>query len=390
MANEKKKTKIQSDVEETLMSLINEAADDPSAVPIESPDEAESHWQSLQSITISKNIENLNNSTLIKNIKKINNKKDRPEGLDISEPKIEKFQSYKPEISGLINEEKSESIQSHAPQLSQLNLKTMNSNPGDLDKTIVATQFAEVPQSIDPYQLSNEQELKKAIEVNNNQNNLNKYDDENQKFENKNEQVIPLFVNKVVDDKIIKTEQLKLAHTRITQLEKEVEELRLDNEKLATAANILETKNLEMSEYKIKSEKIIESLEIKNIEEIKIFKNQLESTKEELKNLKIKNSELENRLAQDIRLSKSRERELENRLELLKLEKSSLASSKDEMLLRLKKDIDQLRYDLEVYKKKNIDLQKNIELNEDQIRRTIRALRLALTSLEVADENKSN
>jgi hypothetical protein len=56
--------------------------------------------------------------------------------------------------------------------------------------------------------------------------------------------------------------------------------------------------------------------------------------------------------------------------------------------LNLKRQIDHLQFEVEGYRKKTSELQKTIEANDDQIRRTVRALRLALTNLEVSEEPK--
>lgn len=183
-------------------------------------------------------------------------------------------------------------------------------------------------------------------------------------------------------------DQIRIAQNRISQLEKEIETLKWDNEKLGYAAQLLQKKCDELSFQKEKMEGNFESFEVKLSEENKLLKSKLDKKRDENKELKIKNQDLESRLAQDVRRSSGRERELENRLELIKMEKISLVASKDEIILNLKRQIDQLQFEVESYRRKTSELQKAIDSNEEQIRRTVRALRLALTNLELSEESK--
>ena len=84
-----------------------------------------------------------------------------------------------------------------------------------------------------------------------------------------------------------------------------------------------------------------------------------------------------------------RERELENRLELSKMEKVALVRTKDESILELKRKIDLMSVELDNYKTKCIELNQKIESNQEQFSRTVRALRLALTNLEANEHTLS-
>jgi DNA-binding XRE family transcriptional regulator len=72
-------------------------------------------------------------------------------------------------------------------------------------------------------------------------------------------------------------------------------------------------------------------------------------------------------------------------LELSKAEKTTLLRSKDENILELKRRTETLESEIENYQNKIIELGQKLELNQDQFARTVRALRLALTNLEVSD-----
>lgn len=190
-----------------------------------------------------------------------------------------------------------------------------------------------------------------------------------------------------VDASLVQAENLKLAQQRILELEKEVEFLRAENEELGSAGEIIRARADELSVR-------ISSLEKEKIEiqesaqsEIIILKGNLQYKESEVAKARIKVEELETRLKSDFKKIRVRERELENRLELLRAEKSALVRSKDEYILEQKRKIDQLSQELDNYRKKCLELNKTIEANQDQVKRTERALRLALTNLEAKEEN---
>ena len=67
------------------------------------------------------------------------------------------------------------------------------------------------------------------------------------------------------------------------------------------------------------------------------------------------------------------------------MEKEALLRSKDDAILDLKRKLDQLNHDQEAYRQRVAELNSRVESNNDQFARTVRALRLALTNLEVND-----
>ena len=82
-----------------------------------------------------------------------------------------------------------------------------------------------------------------------------------------------------------------------------------------------------------------------------------------------------------------RERELEHRLEIVKLENQSLLTSKDKMILDLKRQIDQLTHETDYGKQKTQELFTQYKEKQETIRRVVRALRIALTILEGDEDN---
>ena len=56
--------------------------------------------------------------------------------------------------------------------------------------------------------------------------------------------------------------------------------------------------------------------------------------------------------------------------------------NKDDIILDLKRRIDQLTTETDNYRNRGLELHKQIESHQERFRRTVRALRLALTMLE--------
>jgi DNA-binding XRE family transcriptional regulator len=187
------------------------------------------------------------------------------------------------------------------------------------------------------------------------------------------------------ENPFIQAETLKLAQQRILQLEREVESLRKENEILSSAGEITKQKHEDLIAKVQNLEKQKHELKEVNESELEIFKDGLNAKEAEIRRLKIKIEELESRLANDLRRIRVRERELENRLELSKSEKVTLLRAKDEVILELKRRMDQSQGEMDGYQNKVLELQQTLELNQEQFARTVRALRIALTNLEVND-----
>ena len=186
--------------------------------------------------------------------------------------------------------------------------------------------------------------------------------------------------------KLYEGDHLKIAQQKIEELGREVDRLRIENEKLASASDLFQRSSEEHLAVRLEIEKKLSHNESRFSEERLSLKNHLEQRDVQIKELKDKVEDLESRLSNDIRKSRSRERELENRLELARLEKISLVGSKDDIILDLKRQVDQLNHELGNYRRKAAEMNQTIDANQEQFRRTVRALRLALTNLEVNEQ----
>jgi hypothetical protein len=191
-----------------------------------------------------------------------------------------------------------------------------------------------------------------------------------------------------IDASLAQAENLRIAQNRIIDLEKEIERLRQENDEILTASEIIRNKS---EEFTLK----ISQLEKENVEikseyknENSLLKGSLVFKDSENSKLQEKVEELEVRIKNDFKKIRIRERELENRLELMKAEKQAVVKSKDELLLELQRKNDISKSELETYRNKVQELNKTIESYQNQIKITVRTLRLALSHVEDKGDNQ--
>lgn len=185
-----------------------------------------------------------------------------------------------------------------------------------------------------------------------------------------------------IDASLAQAENLRMAQNRILALEKEIERLRQENDEILTASEVLRTKAEEYTEKISKLEKDAQENTVDFKNEIALAKGNLVHKDHENQKLKTKVEELELRIKTDFKKIRIRERELENRLELIKAEKQAVVKSKDELLLDLQRKNDQAKGEIDNYREKVQELNKHLENSQNQIKMTVRALRIALSHIE--------
>jgi chromosome segregation ATPase len=184
------------------------------------------------------------------------------------------------------------------------------------------------------------------------------------------------------EENISKSEYLRMAQDKILELEDEIERLRVENEQLSASNQAMKVESEELVTKLVGVEKRSRDLQESYNDEKNLLKASLTAKDKEILNLKLKVEELESRLLGDLKKIRVRERELENRLELAKMEGSAVIRSKDEVILDLKRQVDQVAQEVENFKLKSQNLNQQIEANEDRVRRAVKALRLALSMLD--------
>lgn len=188
---------------------------------------------------------------------------------------------------------------------------------------------------------------------------------------------------------LAQSESLRIAQSRLLELEQEIERLRVQNEELAAAGETLRRRGDEMmtraQRHEHDYQNAVETFE----QEKQLLTGTKEALQREVEVLRRKTEELELRVTTNIQKIRVRERELENRLELVRMESAALIRSKDEMVLELKRQIDQLNMELNNYRSKNQELNRLTTDKQEMLRRTVKALRLALSMLEGEEETQA-
>jgi hypothetical protein len=184
------------------------------------------------------------------------------------------------------------------------------------------------------------------------------------------------------DASLVQAENLRIAQQRILDLEKEIDQLRYENDQLGSAGDVIRQKYEDLTARNFQLEKERSDLRESFQTEVSILKGKVEFRDMELVKAKNKVDEYEQRLKQDFKKIRIREKELENRVELMKVEQTAITKSKDEQILDLKRKMDHLNDEIEVYRSKVLEFNKTIESQQEQFKRAIRALRVAFSSLE--------
>lgn len=192
-----------------------------------------------------------------------------------------------------------------------------------------------------------------------------------------------------VDVNLAQAENLRIAQDKIIQLEKENEKLRLQNEELISASEIIKERSDLISAQLVELKNDREDLEQSYRNEIALLKGHIQRKEADLERVMMKNEELDSRLKFDMKKIRIRERELENRLELIRAEKNAIVKTKDDQILDLRRKMDMLQMEVDSYRQKCVELNKTIETNQESFKRTVRALRLAMANLELTEENKT-
>lgn len=184
---------------------------------------------------------------------------------------------------------------------------------------------------------------------------------------------------------IKQSEYLRIAQGKVKTLEKQVDELRSENETLSASAIVLQKKYDELSN-KIDTGKADQKAQVDNYKDEIVLKDRIiKELEKEKDQLQRKNDEFQSLMSEKMQHVRVRERELQNRLEILQHEGDVVITNKDEMILDLKKQMDQLYFEMDSYKSQARELNQQIQNQKEQIRRSTKALRLALTLLENED-----
>jgi len=180
---------------------------------------------------------------------------------------------------------------------------------------------------------------------------------------------------------------IKFAQGKIKNLEKDLANLRIETQELALAGSHFKALAEEREQRNKSLEAKVSELQSTSVEEKKILNSALEAKETKIGLLQERVESLEVELESKYNRLRVRERELESRLEILKQEQDAVASSKDDLILRVKKQNNALTADLDRARAQSQKSASLLQDKEDALRRTIKALKLSLTMLESQKQN---
>ena len=99
-------------------------------------------------------------------------------------------------------------------------------------------------------------------------------------------------------------------------------------------------------------------------------------------NLEKTKRDLEKRLSRDFQSIHARESSLENKIEIMKIENIILQKEKDKMIIDLKRDIDRVKENLTVSKKRNQEIKGQLTRIRETLMKTVSVLRATVNNLE--------
>lgn len=177
-------------------------------------------------------------------------------------------------------------------------------------------------------------------------------------------------------------EAISVAQAKIKELESERDQLRSEVDKLKVSFEALERSSRQLQDQLDQvNKKHREKIEIQEDEKA-VLRERLSAKEKEVLQLTKKAEDLQWRFESDLLKVRVKEREYENKNIVIKAEAIAVAKSKDEMILDLKAQVDQLHFEINQFKnriKENDKIQK--ELEERQTK-ALKALRVSMGILE--------
>lgn len=189
----------------------------------------------------------------------------------------------------------------------------------------------------------------------------------------------------------MKASDSNLAQKRIHDLEREVDLLLEEKERFKISERASKKSAEDMLKKIAHLETQLSDLGKKLDEERSAAREKINERDHQISEMTEKVAGFEEAIQNDFKKIRVKERELQNRLEIMKAEHLASSRAKDEMILELKRQVEQMSMDLEAFNSKSEGQVKNVEKIQDRSRRSVKALRMALSLLEgeEADEMKS-
>lgn len=184
------------------------------------------------------------------------------------------------------------------------------------------------------------------------------------------------------------SEHLRIAQRKINELEEELTKLRRENDDLASAGDTYKKLNDEYyGEIENLKTKLYDHKQTSN-QEIKLLKRIGQNKDKQITEFKQQIDEFKSRIDNNFQRVRKREKDLEHRLEIAKIEDAAVVKSKDQLILDLKRRIDEISLESDNFRKKSQENYQELQKKQQVVRGVIRALRIALTKLEGDDDSE--
>ena len=195
------------------------------------------------------------------------------------------------------------------------------------------------------------------------------------------------FDSSVGDNHLKQSEHLSIAQRKINELEDEVVKLRRENEDLASAGGTYKKLNDEYyGEIENLKSRGHDHKQTAN-QEIKLLKRIQQNKDKQISEFKQQIDDYKSKIDNNFQRVRKREKDLEHRLEIAKIEEVAVVKSKDQLILDLKRRIDEISNESDNFRKKSQENYQELQKKQQVVRGVIRALRIALTKLEGDDDS---
>ena len=191
------------------------------------------------------------------------------------------------------------------------------------------------------------------------------------------------FGERVDDSHLRSSSSLGEALEKVKELKKENALFREENQELAAAAETLRDKIDDYKKIAEEADQKYTYLEESFQDERQVLSEAIKEKARELAQKEEQMREKEVLLKTLKKQNRQHERELENRLEIIKSEGSAVKNFKDQTIMKLRREIDELKSELEDSRKQAKDIRSQLDGRQKDIRKVAKTLRLALTRLEV-------
>lgn len=183
------------------------------------------------------------------------------------------------------------------------------------------------------------------------------------------------------------SEHLRIAQKKMNDMEEKLTKLSRENEDIASAAETYKKLNdeyfntIENLKSKLTNQKQMYS------QEIELLKKINRAREKEIHEYKQQIEDYELRVKNDFQRVRKREKELEHRLEIAKMDEAAVIKNKDQMILDLKKRVDEISNESDNFRRKSQENYKEFHKKQQTVRSVIRVLRIAITKLEGDDDS---